>query len=528
LATEVTIRCGRIEGERFDGGVAFRGIPYATVVGGDGRFRAASPVQPWRGVRPARRPGPAAPQQAGLPRWLRRYSAVPAAGWREDCLSLDIHTPACDGRARPVLVFLHGGAFSHGSGSFWIYAGDRFARRGDVVVVSIQYRLGAFGNLDLRWLGADDVVANVGLRDQLAALAFVRDEIAAFGGDPSNVTVCGQSAGAMSLGALLGCRAATGLFQRAILQSGAARNVHDEAASRGVAARWLEELGVAPDDGPAAIRRLRALPAAELLRAQHVVSARHRLPLGMLAWQPALDGDLLTDAPLDAIARAEGPRVPLLIGTNRDEWKLFTATDARRRHLDTRTLRAYLGRTLERDGLDGSTDVDEVLEVFGRDPEDGRVRSPGEIWASFQGDRVFHRPAVELAWTHAARGAPVHFYRFDRAPALFSGRVGACHAIELPFVFGTIRAPLLRAAFARPADPVALADEMQDAWIGFARNGDPGAAGAAPWRPIGSPGDPVRVFGGALRSTGLAPDEVRRFWAKLSGPDPASTREARA
>lgn len=527
MGAQVTIRCGRIEGERFDGGVAFRGIPYATFVAGDGRFRAALPVQAWRGVRDARRPGPAAPQQAGLPRWLRRYGAVPAAGWSEDCLTLDIHTPACDDRGRPVLVFLHGGAFSHGSGSFWIYSGERFARRGDVVVVSIQYRLGAFGNLDLRWLGGEDVVANVGLRDQLAALAFVRDEIAAFGGDPTNVTVCGQSAGAMSLGALLGSRAATGLFRRAILQSGAARNVHDEAASRGVAARWLDELGVAPD-GPATIRRLRALPAGELLRAQHVVSARHRLPLGMLAWQPALDGDLLTAPPLDAIARAEGPGVPLLIGTNRDEWKMFTATDARRRRLDASTLRRYLGRTLERDGLDGSTDVDEVLEVFGRDPETARPRRPGEIWEAFQGDRVFHRPAAELALAHAARGASVHFYRFDRAPALFAARVGACHAIELPFVFGTVRAPLLRAAFARPTDPVALADEMQDAWIGFARSGDPGGGDAGPWPAIGSMGDPVRVFGGAIRSTGLAPAALRRFWAKVSGPGPASNREARA
>lgn len=516
MKTHTMLRAGRLAGETSRSGVVFRGVPYASVTPGAGRFREAGPVTAWRGTRSATRRAPAAPQRAALPAWLRWSSAVPPGGWDEDCLSLDVYTPGCHRRGLPVMVFLHGGAFSHGSGGFWIYRGDRFAAR-NVVMVSIHYRLGAFGNLDLRWLDPDSTVANVGLRDQIAALRFVRDEIEAFGGDPGNVTVFGQSAGAMSIAALLACPAARGLFHRAILQSGAARNVHGEDAARAVADRLLEELGITVQ-GREAVARLRAVPAGALLRAQQAVSIGHRLPLGMLPWQPCVDGDLLPEDPLAAVRRGAADEMPLLVGVTRDEWKMFTATDPRRRNLDEPTLRGYLARTLERDGLADETDVDEVLGAYAHDPERDTDRPPADVWVAFQGDRVFRRPAVDLADAHAARGGRTFFYRFDRAPSIARDRVGACHAIELPFVFGTIRAPLLRAAFAWPPDAVALSNRMQAAWVELARAGVPGADRTTAWPRYVAGEGLARVLGGRVAAAPAAPDGLRRFWSKLSPP----------
>jgi para-nitrobenzyl esterase len=524
MKTMTTIRSGRLAGERSRGCAVFRGVPYASVRPGSGRFREAGPVTPWSGVRSARRRGPAAPQRAFLPPWLRVLSAVPPDGWDEDCLSLEVRTPGCERRGLPVLVFLHGGAFTHGSGGFWVYAGERLAAHG-AVVVTPNYRLGAFGNLDLRWLDPATTDTNVGLRDQVAALRWVRDEIEAFGGDPDNVTVLGQSAGAMSIAALMACPVARGLFHRVVLQSGAGRNVHAGDAAQGVAEHLLAELGIEVG-GRDAVARLRAASPAALLRAQAAVSLGHRLPLGLLAWQPVVDGDWLPESPLDAVRRGAAPRIPLLIGVTRDEWKMFTATDARRRRLDEPTLRRYLGRSLERDGLDDATDVDEVLSLYAEDPESGRTRTPADVWVAFQGDRVFRRPAVELADAHAAQGADTWFYRFDRAPSVGRERIGACHAIELPFVFGTIRAPLLRAAFAWPPDAVTLSDRMQAAWLAFARAGAP-ADGAWPRYRAGE--GAARVLGGRAKQVEAAPPSLRGLWSRLSSaPPPASIRAAPA
>ncbi len=531
MQTTTTISSGRLEGVRCRGGVVFRGVPFASVTPGDGRFRAPGPAASWTGTRRADQRGRAAPQRAALSRRLHRYSAVPAAGWSEDCLHADVYTPDCARRGLPVMLWIHGGGYSHGSGSFWIYGGDRLCARGDVVVVAVNYRLGAFGNADLRWLHGSDAEANVGLRDQLAALRFVRDEIEAFGGDPGNVTLFGQSAGAMSIGALMAAREARGLFHRAVLQSGAARNVHPPAEARRVAEQLLGELGIDPDRRDA-LARLRATPAEALLGAQLAVAARIRLPLGMLAWQPCADDALLPRTPEDALrAGAETP-VPLLVGTNRDEWKMFTATDARRRQLDERTLRDYLGRTLERDGVAGRVDVDDVLSVYASDADTGARRSPADVWMAFQTDRVFRCPAVELADARAAQGVPTWLYRFDRAPAALRERVGACHSLELPFVFGTLRSPALRAAFAWPPAALRLSDEMQDAWIAFARHGDPTAveapSGPGGWTRYRGADDEARVFGGRVGAVPAAAAATRRLWARLSPPPPASTRAAPA
>jgi para-nitrobenzyl esterase len=410
------------------------------------------------------------------------------------------------------MVWLHGGGFRHGSGSWFVYAGDRLARRGDVVVVCINYRLGVLGSLDLRGFGhPTSTETNVGLRDQLAALAWVRDNIDAFGGDPQNVTLFGQSAGAMSIGALLASRAARGLYHRAILQSGALRNLHSPEQAHGVAARLLEELGIDPEchDLDA---RLRALPVEALLHAQGRVSAGHRLPLGMLAWQPVIDDTLIERDPLRKIEAAEEPGVPVLIGTNRDEWKMFTATDRKRRNLDWTALRGYLERTLKGVSPDHQAATAEALQIYTEALRNGRTRSAGELWVAFQTDRVFRVPALQLADVCARRGDPTFFYRFDWAPRVVRDRVGACHSLEIPFVFGTLREPLLRPVLGLQPSALALSDRMQAAWIAFARTGHPGHDGLPGW-PAYRPGEgAAMVFGTTSRLEAAMPAAKRIFW----------------
>jgi para-nitrobenzyl esterase len=479
----LTLPGGRVRGRVERGVEVYRGIPYGSPPVGPLRFRAATPAAPWRETLDARRPARVAPQRAALPRWLRRMSAVPEAGAGEDCLHVNVFTPRADGARRPVMVFVHGGGYTHGSGSFFVYAGHRLARRGDVVVVTFNYRLGVFGALDLRGLGGaggdQGILPNVGLRDQLAALEWVRDNIECFGGDPECVTLFGQSAGAMSAGVLLCSRASEGLFHRAILQSGAASNVLQPSHAREIAEQLLRSLGL--DAGSAALgESLRARSVLDLLDAQEKVSRRHRLPLGMLAWQPVVDGVLVPDDPLAGLASGGAAPRPLLIGTNRDEWKMFTAFDRKRRQLDAATLRRYLERTFDEHPSGPEKVANALLGAYGQG-EDGRALSPSDIWAAFQTDRVFRRPALELADAHAAAGGETFVYRFDWAPRLGGRRLGACHSMELPWVFGTLRDGALGPALGLEPGARTLSDRMQSAWLTFAREGDPGPAMSVGW-----------------------------------------------
>ncbi|MDG2049242.1 MAG: carboxylesterase family protein [Myxococcota bacterium] len=519
MKTKTITQSGRLEGEERQGVAVFRGVPFATARAGSRRFRAPEAVSPWSGTRLARRSGPAAPQGAMLSRLIPSYSAVPAAGWAEDCLHAEVYTPGCDGRRRPVMIWIHGGGYSTGSGSFWIYDGARLARRGDVVVVAINYRMGVFGNLDLSWADSEGTDTNVGVRDQLAALRWVRDEIEAFGGDPENVTLFGQSAGAMSIGNLMAAPEAKGLFHRVILQSGALRHVHAPHEGRHIAEELILQLGLDPDRKDV-VDEMRTLPAEVLLEAQQAMRHRLKLPIGTLAWQPTVDGDLLPRPPIDLIRRGEAGGCPMLIGVTRDEWKMFTAADARRRKLDEPMLRDYLAQTLERDDLVGRVDVDDLLDHYGHDRERGLRRGLINIWEAFQSDRVFRRPAIEMADAYADRDAPTWVYRFDRAPSVMTERVGACHSIELPFLFGTLRHPLLRAAFVWPPDALQLSDAMQDVWTSFAHRGQPNSEETSEsesvWPRYRSGEGELKILGGKRKRAQAADDFERQFWERLT------------
>jgi para-nitrobenzyl esterase len=447
-------------------------------------------------VRDAIASGPGAPQRGATLGGAFSRIAGPAER-SEDCLTLDITTPGADGARRPVLVWIHGGAFVMGAGSAIVYRGAPLARRGDVVVVTINYRLGALGFLALGDVApAGGFEANLGLRDQLAALRWVGENIAAFGGDPENVTVFGESAGGMSVGALLGAAGAKGLFARAIAQSGAAHNTSSREGAARVAHTFLEALDVAPSEA----ERLRELPVPALLDAQFKTVMKLGLTHGGLPFQPSVDGDVLTEHPLDAVAAGRASGVPLLLGTNRDEWNMFLLADRKARAMDEAALRRRYQRSL------GAELADHAHDTYGEAlPE----TSPRTRWSAYQTHRVFTAPAERLAELQAPH-APVYSYLFSWAPPLLRRRVGACHGLEVPLVFGTHRHPLLRGLYLGGASGVSKT--MQRAWLEFARSGSPDTDGS--WHPhAAGHREPARI-GADDRGAVEVFESVRDFWAE--------------
>ena len=455
---------GRVSGTSEAGLSVFRGIPYAAAPVGDLRFRAPVQREPWLEVRDASEFGPAPTQNPN--RAIEALWGSPGLPQDEDCLMLNIWTPAADDRQRPVMVWIHGGAYAIGSGGEAIYDGAALAERGDVVVVTINYRLGALGFLCLPGLGD----TNVGLRDQFAALRWVSRNIAAFGGDPDNVTVFGESAGAMSAALMLVSPQARGLVHRAILQSGAGHTGISLEAAHATGRRFADKLGIAADDFDA----IRTAPVEDLLWAQRQFEAErvaamveHRRP--SIAFQPIIDGDLIPRRPIDDARTGNGAGIPTLVGWLDEEMKLFAffaklaqgtaATDPS----EVQTV-AYLD---ELHG-DGRRAYDAYRDARS---ERGEPATPAEIFSAAGGDASFGIPGEALLDAQSQHEPRTYAYLMDwRSPA-YEGALGSCHTLDIPFVFGTRDRCQDFAGTGAAADR--LEDTMMDAWIAFARTGDP-------------------------------------------------------
>ena len=470
----VTTAQGPVEGVERKGTWQFRGIPYAAPPVGDRRFLPPAPPEPWEGVRSGARFGPVSWQASG---GAAAFLGDQSQETSEDCLFLNVVTPGCDDAARPVLVWIHGGGFVNGSSSTPWYDGTRLATRGDVVVVTLNYRLGALGFL---WLGdLDDRYRSSGvngLLDQAAALRWVQENIAAFGGDPGNVTVFGESAGAMSVSCLLALPAARGLFHKAIAQSGAASNTFPPRVASEITSSMMSRLGVSDLEGV-----LTASPGDLVAAGQKVTGeifhdpGRIAGPTGIalaMAFQPVVDGEWLPCPPLEAVALAQAADVPLLTGTNLDEWNLF--------------------RLMSPSGLDHPALLERLDRVFG----DGhRIHeayaaaappgaTPDDLWSAVLTDATFRIPAHRLLEARAEGAAsPTFSYLFTWASPAFGGIAGSCHALEIPFVFGVLDNPGAALILGGEAGDAlwALSDAMQDAWIAFARTGDPTHPGLPEW-----------------------------------------------
>lgn len=459
MTTTTRIRQGELRGSEHHGVVRFAGIPFTAPVTGARRFRPPEPHDGWSGVRGATAMGPIAPQQD----LLASMMGADPEPQDEDCLFLNVYTPAIDDAHRPVMVWIHGGAFIMGSGSQVGYDGASLARRGDVVVVTVNYRLGALGFLHLAELDPSyDRSGNLGILDQIAALEWVRDNIAAFGGDPGNVTVFGESAGGMSVGTLLGTPAARGLFHKAVPQSGAAQNVSPVAHAAEVTRQLLEAAGVEDLDGLLALDADALVAAQQQLALKTFTDVDGQIGAGarlLLPFQPVADGVVLEGAAIDAVAAGSAAGVPVLVGTCLDEWKLFAFLDPA--PVDDALLETRLGKVFG----DGAAAAAVYRDALGDLP-------PKELFGAAVTDLVFRQPAIRLSEALVANGSPTFSYLFTWPSPTMGGLMGACHAIEVPFVFGNLDAAGLSMLLGDDP-PASVVDAVQASWLAFARTGDP-------------------------------------------------------
>ena len=479
MSEQVRTVHGDLRGSTAGGVHAFLGIPYAAPPVGANRLRPPQPAAPWHGVRDATRPGPEPPQvappstggpdQGAAEDWTdvtSAFAAVERAAPSGDCLNLNVWTPDPGAARLPVMVWIQGGMFEISSTA--AYDGSRFARDG-VVCVVINWRPGAEGFL---YLG--DGIANLGLLDQLAALEWVRENIAAFGGDPGNVTVFGESAGAMSIGMLLSMPRAEGLFRRAILQSGAAHQVTPAADALRIAGYLAGKLGVPLTRAAiagAGVERLLAAQAelkAELMADPDPDRWGEAVMASGMPWQPVLDGDVLPGVPIERIAAGSGGSVDVIVGTNADDWRLWLVASGAIGGITDEILsgsvRTYGHQSLAAFGLTAG----QALPAYrARYP----TAAPGELLAAVQTDWWMRIPAIRLADAHASAAAGTYMYEFHWA----SPGLGAVHALEIPFVFDTATtdAPLFGPMLGEDP-PQELARTMHAAWVAFASSGDPG------------------------------------------------------
>ncbi|WP_280262382.1 carboxylesterase/lipase family protein [Nocardia wallacei] len=473
METIVSVTGGKVRGVTEGGVSSFLGIPYAAAPVGPARFEAPKPVPEWSGVREARAHG-ATCVQSPYPAPIHALigsDGIPG----DEYLNVNVWTPDTSSAGLPVLVWIHGGAFTRGSNARKIYDGSAFARDG-VVVVSINYRLGISG-----FAAVPGAPLNRGLRDQIFALRWVQDNVAAFGGDPGNVTVFGESAGGMSVVNLIASPAARGLFRRAIVQSANGSAVAAADDARKVAENVAAKLGIEPTAAafgqltPDRLRTVQDWTTLELIAdpdpakwgASVVANG-----LGILSFFPVVDGDLLPDRPTDIIVSQPDRTVPLIAGWTAQEFRFFTFPTGIAAGITEETLPFVLARY----GLEPA-----VAERYAANRPDA---APADIFAAVITDVVFRDDVMRIAEATATAGNPAYVYEFDWPSSIEN--LGACHVMEVPFVFDQIDAAH---TLTGPNPPQRLADEVHGAWVRFATHGDPG------WSRFDAATRTVRIFG---------------------------------
>lgn len=492
----VETRSGPVAGEHKRGAWRWKGIPFAAPPVGELRFRPPQPAHPWTDVRDATGRFPIAPQpMAGME---AAAGGAGGAAQSEDCLTLNVWTPAADDGRRPVLFWVHGGAFVTGAGTVPWYDGGNLTRR-DIVVVTTNYRLGALGFLELGGIDASYADSgNCGLMDQIAALEWVRDNIAAFGGDPDNVTLAGESAGAYSVGALLGSPAAQGLFHKAIPQSGAAGNVSEPAWAEESTAKFLAALGVDDTAG------LQAASVDDVLRAQNTVAAGFGSERG-LRFQPVAGGPTLPRQPLAAVRDGMSAYVPLLTGSNKDEMRLFTALDPGMAPTHRESVLTLADTATGGNGA-----------ALLAHHEAAGVTDPKGLYEAIATDFVFRMPALDLLEAQAPH-APTYGYEFHFESSAFGGALGAAHAVEIPFMFDNLDAGGASFFVGEPTQAMReLATRMADAWCAFAHSGRPGAGGLPEWPRHDSDGRPTMILDLEPHVELDPAADVRALWSATS------------
>ncbi|MFJ8021506.1 carboxylesterase/lipase family protein [Streptomyces sp. NPDC096311] len=511
VSTTRETTCGAVRGSRTGDVVSWKGIPFAAPPVGPLRFAPPEPAVPWEGVRDGSRYGAASLQHPGFPTPL-----VQDVVQSEDCLNLNVWAPAtAEPRGRAVLVWIHGGAYLGGSGAEYWSDGTNLAGQEDIVVVSVNYRLGALGGLALDEAGT---LGNNFLLDVVQALRWVRDNIAAFGGDPDRVTIGGQSAGAMIVAALVASPYAHGLFHAAIVQSGHGTGNAPRASAHRARDLVVSELGIARDDHM--MERLLAADVADLIRAQQKAAEEMITP-----FKPVTDGDILPLPVIGLFAAATQQSVPLLLGTTRDEHNLFAAMGWGHGTGQVTPLRERLEQVL----IDPEPAVvEELIAVYQElARSDGLDWNPDDAaWNILRTDLDWRGPQRDLAAFHADIGAPVYRYEFAFRTPVDGGVLGAAHALDIPFVFGNLDQPGMAA---RTGDDVAsparrkVAAQCTQAWGSFVRDGRPESQHLPQWPRYERDRQEIMVLGSEPMV--VTDPHVQRLdvWKKLATIPPLSS-----
>ena len=514
-ATTAETASGKIRGIRSGELHVFKGLPYGASTAGANRFMPPSKPKPWTGVRDAIAYAGRSPQAgAGAQRpelatvWGPRDNLLVG----EDCLTLNVWTPALDTAKRPVMVWLHGGAFSYGSANSPWYDGSSLARRNDIVVVSVNHRLNIFGHLDLSATGDERFAAsgNAGVLDLVAALEWVREHAARFGGDPGNVTIFGQSGGGGKVSALLAMPSAKGLFHKAIIQSGASVRFAERERTTRLADAVLKQLELGPHPSRGQLDALQALPIARLTEtiapAQKTLPpARHAL-LDRYNFGPVIDGQVLPAHPFDPAATALSDDVPVMMGGTKDESAIFLAPDD-----------AVWNRTLSEEELHKriaavAGDATDSLVAYYKWRD--AAATPADLLITGLTAANFQVRSTVLAERKAQRDkAAVWMYRFDWETPAFGGRLKSPHSMDVPFVFDTLG--VIGEPHRKP-HAQDLADRVSATWASFARNGDPGNKSIPAWPAYTADKRATMVFNDQCQIADDPDGEVRPLWSKIA------------
>ncbi len=496
----VSTKNGKLEGEFKDGLYVFKGISYAEQPVGALRWLPPQPLKKWDGIRPAKKYGAISPQNAmpiaapGMPDFGKELQD-------EGCLYLNIWTPGLDDAKRPVIFWIHGGAFIIGAGTEPFLETGTLSKRGNIVLVSINYRMGAFGFMNLKEITGNKISAtgNEGLLDQIAALEWVQKNIAAFGGNPDNVTIAGFSAGSMSIGDLLSMPRARGLFHKTVSRSGATNTVAPLKNAVAAAEQFVKLINVNPKD----ITALYKLTTQQLLDGQEKLGAFFREAKGAITpFMPVIDGDVMPDFPIERIKKGSAKNITILTGNTLDELKMSSAMDPNMRNLDEAGLLDRLNNMFPA-GM-----APKMIEVYRAAlKKRGSSASPVDILGTVSSDLMFRIPTIRLVETQYNLGAPAYKYLFTYKSPAMGGILGAMHGLDNPFLFGTLDPDFT----GNGPEQQDMALKMQDSCIAFVHTGDPSCKTIGKW-PVYGKDRMTMVFDNKTRIEAAPYEPERKVW----------------